>query len=95
MHSQNSKVDAPLPPKSKLTIGHGEGGGDPWSFTLPPKVKRDLGFFRLFVSTRPASFEVILQEMPPFEGGPLRAPKRRLPLEEWSVKTFTLIQNDT
>ncbi|PPQ88272.1 hypothetical protein CVT25_005435 [Psilocybe cyanescens] len=89
-------ADAPLPPRSTLAIGHGDGGATPWSFVLPPDVKQDLGFFRLFLSTRPAPFESVLQERSPFEGGPSRSVKSTvpqiLPEGEWSVQTVTLIQ---
>ncbi|KAF8873800.1 hypothetical protein CPB84DRAFT_1817961 [Gymnopilus junonius] len=56
-------ADAPLPPNSKLAIGYGDGGAIPWQFVIPDGESKDLGFFRLFLSTRPAYFESILQEM--------------------------------
>lgn len=59
-----TKVDAPLLPKSRLTLGYGDGGINPWQFTLPEGHKKDLGFFKLFLSNRPTYFESICQESP-------------------------------
>lgn len=100
-YAQTTKVDAPLPARSALAIGHGDGGATPWSFMLPPDVKKDLGFFRVFLTTRPASFESILQEVSPFDDDLSRSIQSPVvqdvfPEEgEWSVQTVTLIQIDS
>ncbi|KAH9474850.1 hypothetical protein JR316_0013318 [Psilocybe cubensis] len=97
-NAQTTKVDAPLPARLALAIGHGDGGATPWSFLLPPGVKKDLGFFRLFLSTRPASFESILQEESPFSGILSRSMQSQVVQDDfleddgWSVQTVTMIQ---
>ncbi len=58
------KVDAPLPARSRLSLGYGDGGINPWQFVLPESQKKDLGFFKLFLSSRPAYFESICKESP-------------------------------
>jgi hypothetical protein len=61
--------------------------------------KKDIGFFRLFLSTRPAHFSSILQQSP-FDIGMLRAGKVGVPdtpVEEilWGAKLVTIIQVDS
>ncbi|KAF8875221.1 hypothetical protein CPB84DRAFT_1796785 [Gymnopilus junonius] len=91
-----TRVDAPLPPNSKLAIGYGDGGAIPWQFVIPDGESKDLGFFRLFLSTRPAYFESILQEMSPFYNGRSRSANLTSPelpdLEAWAVQTATVVQ---
>jgi hypothetical protein len=57
-------VDAPLSPKSQLTIGYGDGGVPPWQFFLRDGEDEDVGFFKLFLTTSPADFSSIPQESP-------------------------------
>jgi hypothetical protein len=94
--SLTTRVDTPLPPKSKLTIGYGDGGATPWQFMIPPGETQDLGFFRLFLSTRPAYFENIMQEITPFLSGSSRSAKPATveppEVETWAVQTVTVIQ---
>ncbi|KAF8153270.1 caspase domain-containing protein [Crassisporium funariophilum] len=90
-----TKVDAPLPPRSLLSVGYGDGGVPPWQFLLHPGDTKDIGFFKLFLSTRPAYFSSILQESP-FEISSFRGGKptpASLPDEErWAAKLVTIIQ---
>ncbi|KAF9525305.1 caspase domain-containing protein [Crepidotus variabilis] len=58
------QVDAPLPAKSKLSLGYGDGGVMPWQFVIPEGETKDVGFFKLFLATRPTYFESIGQESP-------------------------------
>lgn len=96
--SLTTKVDAPLPPQSKLAIGYGDGGATPWQFVIPNGESADLGFFRLFLSTRPAYFESILQELTPFATGTTRSANLSESLPElpdvatWAVQTATVVQ---
>ena len=60
----NGKVDAPLPPQQKLTIGYGGGGVSPWVFSLEPEEKRDVSFFKLIVTTSPIDLSLISQGSP-------------------------------
>ncbi|KAJ3500507.1 hypothetical protein NLJ89_g9765 [Agrocybe chaxingu] len=96
-----TKVDVPLPPKSSLTIGYGEPGVVPWQFLLPEGEKKDLGFFKLFLSTRPAYFDSILQQESPFEPPSQGSKRGGKPTgtelsnqEKWGAKLATVIQVD-
>ncbi|KDR76638.1 hypothetical protein GALMADRAFT_139546 [Galerina marginata CBS 339.88] len=62
-------VEAPLLPNSELRIRFDGSENSPWRFQIPTEETRGLGFFRLFLSTRPAYFDNILQEMTPFVSG--------------------------
>ena len=57
-----------LQPHSSLAIGYGASGVWPWGFSLQEDdrvLKRDLGFFRVFLSSRPMpSFFSIKQDTP-------------------------------
>ena len=91
-----TNVDAPLPPQSKLAIGYGDGGATPWQFVIPNGEESDLGFFRLFLSTRPAFFDSILQELTPFATGSTRGglppQQESSDIATWAVQTATVVQ---
>jgi hypothetical protein len=90
------KVDAPLPPKSRLTIGFGNGGGLPWRFHLRDGEDIDVGFFKLFLTTSPADFASIIQGSPFVENS---LGYRIVPIEgerpevyEWGSQLSTVVQ---
>ncbi|TFK31705.1 hypothetical protein BDQ12DRAFT_701476 [Crucibulum laeve] len=91
-----AKVDAPLPPKSELTIGYGAGGVAPWQFHLREGDTKDLGFFKLFLTTSPTSFSSITQESPFDVRGVSRhgkvAKPKGLDSVQWGTKLSTIIQ---
>jgi hypothetical protein len=91
-----TRVDAALPPRSRLTIGYGDGGSSPWQFTLPEGETKDLGFFKLFLSTRPAYFDILIQEIPPFTTKTTRGGKpmaAEIPdVLKWASIVSTVIQ---
>ncbi|KAF9474960.1 hypothetical protein BDN70DRAFT_884284 [Pholiota conissans] len=87
-------VDGPLPPKAHLTIGYGNGGCKPWSFYVPDGKSKDVGFLRLFLSTRPANFQNIVQRSP-FEESRGGGKSERVDVEDvgkWMAKTATVVQ---
>jgi len=96
------KVDAPLPAKSRLSLGYGDGGISPWQFVLPESQKKDLGFFKLFLSSRPAHFESICKASPfHTEEETLSAQSRAgkssiseppQPEDKWGTQLVTVIQ---
>ena len=57
-----TNVNAPLSPKSHLTVGYGDGGVAPWQFLLRAGEHKDVGFFKLFLTTSPADLSSIPQE---------------------------------
>lgn len=88
-------MDAPLPPKSSLAVGYGDGGASPWQFLLREGEDKDLGFFKLFLTTKPADFSSIPQESPFDRGtsrhGQLAAAKLPAP-DWWGSKLSTVVQ---
>ncbi|KAJ2912759.1 hypothetical protein MD484_g7651, partial [Candolleomyces efflorescens] len=60
-------VDAPLLPGSKLTLGYGNGGATPWEFAFSDARTKDIGFFKLFLSSSPADFRSLARKKTPFE----------------------------
>ena len=49
---------------TKLNIGYGAGGGDPFEFTLGPNKTTDTGFLKLFVSTKYVDMGWLCQKDP-------------------------------
>lgn len=94
-----TKVDVPLLPKGMLALGYGNGGVPPWQFLFREGEKKDIGFFKLFLSTRPTHFSSILQQSP-FESsmsrtGKLQAVPDGHDEEWWATKLVTIIQVDS
>ena len=56
--------DADLPPFGSLSIGYGTGGGLPWQFFLRPQQRADLGFFKIFITTRYIDYSYVPQQSP-------------------------------
>jgi hypothetical protein len=57
------KTTPPLAPKSKFSIGHGTNDGlNPWSFYIRPNESKDVGFFKLFLTTTPTNLDCIVQD---------------------------------
>ena len=61
------RVDTPLLPNSKLTLGHGNGGVTPWEFVFVDNRDKDIGFFKLLLSTSPANFACLIRRKSPFD----------------------------
>ena len=93
--SLSAAIDAPLPPKSTLAIGYGSGGVSPWQFLLRDTDDKDVGFFKMFLTTSPVDFSSIAQASP-FEEHTSRTRKPsavKLPdAERWGSKLSTIIQ---
>ena len=49
---------------AKLNIGYGAGGGNPFEFTLRPNQTTDMGFLKLFVSTKYVDMGWLCQKDP-------------------------------
>ncbi|TDL22050.1 hypothetical protein BD410DRAFT_277018 [Rickenella mellea] len=54
-------VDPPLPAKSRFSIGYGNDGAPPYEFFLPEGEKKDVGFFKLYLTTCPTDLSYISQ----------------------------------
>jgi hypothetical protein len=99
-------VDKPLLPHSKLTLGYGNGGATPWEFVFVDNREKDIGFFKLFLSSSPANFACLSRRKSPFEKDPLanrqgemdkqakeaEELKTDLVAKRWGVKMATVIQ---
>ena len=91
----SAAVDAPLPPKSTLAIGYSDGGVSPWQFLLRKGDDKDVGFFKIFLTSSPADLSSITQESPFVENNiPSRAGRSSLPKfpDVWGSKLSTIIQ---
>ena len=88
-------VDPPLPPKSQLTIGYGEGGVSPWQLLLRDGENKDVGFFKLFLTTSPAEFSSTPQQSPSessVSGYGQRTAAKSPGAELWGSQLSTVIQ---
>ena len=95
MGAEPGKIDAPLPPKSTLTLGNGGSGGYPFTFVLLEGQKKDISFIKLFLSTSPTDFSNIPQGSPFFgrssDNGPLVLGTPNV----WATKLVTVVTVDS
>jgi hypothetical protein len=101
-------VDVPLGPQSKLTLGYGNGGTTPWEFVFVDNRPKDIGFFKLFLSSSPANFGCLVRRKTPFDQDARNRHAEEVDKEEreaaalgtaldnstqrWGVKMATVIQ---
>jgi len=75
-----------------LCIGYGSGGSAPFSYFLREGQDIDVGFLKLFLTTKPVDYSTISQTTP-FDiedrGGVLRKPKARL---IWDTILVAIVQ---
>lgn len=62
--TSNSKVDSPLSPKNSISIGYGASPSPPCRFSLEPNQTLDVGYVKLFISTRDIDLSGIPQPTP-------------------------------
>ena len=78
-------------------MGYGDGGAPPWQFGFAPGVKKDIGFFKLFLCSRATDFSSIVQYSP-FEIAMWRRGRLAVSdnndIELWATKLATVIQID-
>ncbi|KZV70057.1 hypothetical protein PENSPDRAFT_607783 [Peniophora sp. CONT] len=88
--------EAPLPANGKLTIGYGAGGGQPFKYYLRPDQDLDVGFIKLFVSTRPVDLSSVVQRSPfGTEDGMERGSRETAPPlveDTWDTITIAVVQ---
>jgi len=66
----NATSEAPLKPKSSLTVGYGAGGVRPQTFVMEHETQEvEVGTIKLYFSTAPTDLQPILQSSP-FEDRP-------------------------
>ncbi|TDL23558.1 hypothetical protein BD410DRAFT_768888 [Rickenella mellea] len=59
-----TRIDPPLLPRSKLTLGYGVGWASPWRFHLREDEEKHFGFFKVFYASVPANFKNMAQPTP-------------------------------
>ncbi|KAK0223600.1 hypothetical protein IW262DRAFT_1458650 [Armillaria fumosa] len=99
MSSSNSElrsVDTYLERNSTLTLGFGNGGMSPFTFTIPDGQEVDVYFFKFFVTTQPVDLGSISRPSP-FSALMMRRGGNYLPSppvldRPWASKTITVIQ---
>ncbi|TDL21760.1 hypothetical protein BD410DRAFT_771363 [Rickenella mellea] len=91
---RDKNLDAPLLPKSKFTIGYGDGGALPWAFHLPHGENKDIGFLKLYVTNSPTDFSIVLQDSPFDEVNSRQYfnPTSAIPSDGCYTKTVTIFQ---
>ncbi|KAG6899196.1 hypothetical protein C0993_012399 [Termitomyces sp. T159_Od127] len=91
--ANNEKVDVPLPPRCSLPIGYGDGGWDAQKYTLRENQTIDVGFLKLYVSTKYIDYSSICQSSP-FHNGHARATGifEMRPKEVWSTMIIPIVQ---
>jgi len=88
-------VDAPLPPGGELPFGYGGADSCPFTFSLSDGKKSDVGFWKIFLSTQPATTWDIAQESPfSPEGENMRGIQidPKLHINKWTCKTIMVVQ---
>jgi hypothetical protein len=83
-------LDAPLQPHSSLSIGFGSGGHAPRVFSLPPGQNVDVGFLKLFLTTRYVDYSNIPQSSPFSTGRGNRLVKVKT-IETWDTIKIPVI----
>ncbi|KAG8713630.1 hypothetical protein FRC09_018502 [Ceratobasidium sp. 395] len=53
---------APLPARGELTVGYGDAGASPLSFTVDDRTEKDSGLIKVYYSTSPSDMSFIQQD---------------------------------
>jgi hypothetical protein len=88
----HSELESPLKGNGELCVGYGSGGWKPFSYELQKGRNVDVGFLKIYLSTRPVDLSGIQQESA-FEGEP-RTPKEwhPEPQDAWDTILIPIIQ---
>ena len=62
--AKDDKVKPPLAVGSKLTIGYGSGGGRGFKFKLSEGKDVDVGYLKLFLTTKYIDYSYVAQDSP-------------------------------
>ncbi|EIM79948.1 uncharacterized protein STEHIDRAFT_163203 [Stereum hirsutum FP-91666 SS1] len=74
--ARSSGAEHSVAAKGELTIGHGAGGGQPRQYYVRQGQEVDVGYLKLFISTKWVDYSQIAQPSP-FQGGKQRRLKSR------------------
>jgi len=79
-----------LPIEGKLRIGYGDGGVSSKVFELPSGLDKDIGFLKIFISTKPVDMKEIQHNIA--ERG-MKNPDKKPPPDTWDTLTIPIIQH--
>ncbi|TDL21762.1 hypothetical protein BD410DRAFT_789541 [Rickenella mellea] len=86
-------VDPPLLPESTFPIGFGNDGAPPYEFFLPKGEKRDVGFFKLYLTTSPTDLSCISRGSA-FESARGAGASRQIHPDIWGSKLVTVFMKE-
>lgn len=75
-----------------LTVGYGSGGHAPQQYVLRERQDTDVGFLKLFVTTRYVRYDGVAQDSPFKQGGRTGGPHIRTPSNAWNATVVPVIQ---
>jgi hypothetical protein len=84
-------VDPPLPAGGCLTIGYGSSGAAAQTYFLREEQNVDVGFLKLFLTTKATDYTSV-EQFTPFEKGRGSAPAPKQPLL-WDTVLIAVVQN--
>ncbi|KAK0214570.1 hypothetical protein IW262DRAFT_1300651 [Armillaria fumosa] len=91
--SAQKDADASLPPKGSLDIGYSMSGIVPYSYTLRQGQDIDVGFLKLFFSTKHMDLSGLVQGSPFENAGHLSSDaQKRKAFEGWHVMHVAIVQ---
>ncbi|KAI0309055.1 hypothetical protein OF83DRAFT_1072600 [Amylostereum chailletii] len=86
------QADPSIPAEGSLTIGYGSGGAAPYKYFLRPGQTLDVGYLKLFLSTKPVDLSSIPQSSP--FPGPREAVKyHREIVDAWDTIKIAVVQH--
>ena len=62
--ASKKRVDTDLGPGELLSLGFGNSGSLPWSFSLEPEQEVAVSLFKIFLSTKAVDMSTLQQESP-------------------------------
>ena len=88
----HSKLESPLKGNGELCVGYGSGGWKPFSYQLQKGQNLDIGFLKIYLSTRPVDISGI-QQHSAFLGEPRTATEwHPEPQDAWDTILIPIIQ---
>ncbi|KAK0187319.1 hypothetical protein F5146DRAFT_1064401 [Armillaria mellea] len=88
----DTNAEPSVPARGSLVIGYGEGGAPPRKYFLREGQTVDVGFLKLFITTRNVDLSGIAQETPFDPNNRADAPWKPVPPDLWDTMCFTVVQ---
>ncbi|KIM25370.1 hypothetical protein M408DRAFT_26358 [Serendipita vermifera MAFF 305830] len=90
--TSKGRVDPPLPPHESLAIGYGAGGAPPFKYFIPKGQEIDVGFIKVFLSSRKVDLSTVPQLSPFDNNGRGSDSVKGRPAGLWSTILITIVQ---